>query len=130
MNIIISSLSDIKKTGNCTDLDSAKLFISKDIQGEDLNILLSTIKLIGSGSYYLNAVLNTSLEKNDYFGYRLYSKVPVNNGNYTFEIGSLSIEGFEVQGNEELIDQHDPIYIIDRKINPITTTIVAEDANS
>jgi len=32
MNIIISSLSEIKKTGTSADLDSAKLFIAKSIE--------------------------------------------------------------------------------------------------
>lgn len=130
MNIIVSSLSDIKKTGVSSDLDSAKLFISKKIENEELNSLLSNIRLENNGIYFLQAVSSVALEKNDYLGYRLYSKVAIPNGSYSFKIGNLVFENFEILGNEELIDQHDPIYVIDRRINPITTTIVAQDANS
>ena len=130
MNIIVSSLNDIKKTGICTDLDSAKLFLSKKISNTDLENLLLNIRLQNNGTYFLIASPSSALEKNDYLGYRLYSKTNIPNGSYSFKIGNLSIENFEVESNEKLIDQHDPIYIIDRKINPVTTTIVAEDANS
>ena len=127
MNIIISSLSEIKKTGVSSDLDSAKLFISKLIPNDQL---LSTIKLEGNGVYFLTAVPSSSLDKNDYFGYFLTTDTFIPNGTYTFVIGDLSIDSFVLENNEQLIDQHNPIYIIDRKINPVTTTIVAEDVNS
>lgn len=130
MNIIISSLSEIKKTGVSQDLDSAKLFISKTLSNSEKDRLLSEIKLEGNGTYFLTAISTPTLDKNDYFGYFLTSDTFIPNGTYTFIIGELKIDSFEVLSNEELIDQHNPIYIIDRKINPITTTIVAQDVNS
>lgn len=128
MNIIISSLSEIKKAGTGTDLDSSKLFIAKSI--ENSASLLMNIQLIGNGIYPLIATQKNSLEKNDFYGYQLSSRVSVPNGEYTFKIGNLEIESFIIQGEKTFIDEHEPIYIIGRQINPITAQIVAEDANS
>lgn len=128
MNIIISSLSEIKKTGTGADLDSAKLFIAKSI--ENSASLLMNIQLIGNGIYPLIATQKDSLEKNDFYGYQLNSRVFVPNGEYIFKIGNLEIESFIIQGDKTLIDEHEPIYIIGRQINPIAAQIVAEDANS
>ena len=124
MNIIISSLSEIKKTGVSTDLDSAKLFISKTLSATERD------NLEGSGTYFLTATVATALLKNEYFGYFLTTDTFVPDGSYTFIAGELQIESFIVENNEQLADQHNPIYIIDRKINPVTSTIVAEDVNS
>jgi hypothetical protein len=119
MNIVISSLDEIKITGTSSDLDSAKLFIAKSI--DDKTSLLSNILLEGNGFYPLIAVPSTALAKNDFEGYRLTSRINIPNGTYTFRIGALSIESFVVESNETLIDEHEPVYVIGRKINPITT---------
>jgi len=62
----------------------------------------------------LIATQKNSLEKNDFYGYQLSSRVSVPNGEYTFKIGNLEIESFIIQGDETLIDEHEPIYIIGR----------------
>lgn len=131
MNIIISSLSEIKKIGTSTDLDSAKLFISKSILETDRSKMLLNIFLNGNGGTYpLIASQSSSLEKNDYYGYFLNSRVNIEDGTYTFSIDTLSLDGFVILGNEKLIDEHDPIYIIGRQINPVKTQILAQDFKS
>lgn len=139
MNIVVSSLKDIKLTGTgnsgSKDLDSAKLFLAKSI--EDNSGLLSNIRLTkGEITYPLIAVESPALEKTEYYGFRLTSRTSIPSGFYTFHIGNrngnekpLECE-IEIENNEYLVDEHEAIYIIGRQINPITTQVVAEDLNS
>ena len=123
MNIVISSLG-INKTGVSSDLDSAKLFIEKSINNQKeliAEILLSN----ESSSYPLFAEQSSALEKNEFFGYRLVSRVSVPSGTYSLKIGDYKLDDFVIEEQETLIDEHDPVYIIGRKINPIKTEVVA-----
>lgn len=135
MNIIISSLdaNGIHFTGpiEAVDIDSLKLFISKKIKNTD-SIL---IELVGNQlTYVIEKVRKTSLEKNDYYGFQLLSRVPVLNDSYQVVIkyndDSIPCGTITVENKQQLEDEHDPVLVVGRKIGEITSPIVAQDANS
>lgn len=129
MNIVISSLNDMKLTGLQTgshDLDSAKLFIAKSI-AEDIDITLTK----SGETYPLIKTISSSLEKNDYLGYKLSSRVRVPDGVYTVNASNVTATAvLELVENQKLTDEDDAILIIGRNINPVTTQILAQDINS
>lgn len=129
MNIVISSLTDMKVTGLNTgskDLDSAKLFVSKTIK-DNIDLTLEG----ANGTYPLIKTLSKPLEKTEYLGYQLYSRVNVPDGIYSIMATGINAEAaLELEGNNTLTDEHDAILVIGRNINPITTPILAQDINS
>ena len=130
MNIVISSLNSIKLTGLQTgsqDLDSAKLFIAKTISEEAIDITLKK----GTETYPLIKTLSPALEKNDYLGYKLSSRIHVPDGMYTISATNISATAtVELINNQELVDEDDAILVIGRNINPVMTQVVAQDINS
>jgi hypothetical protein len=128
MNIIISSLSDMKVTGMSQDLDSAKLFIAKSLkEAKAIDITLTK----GGRSYPLIKTKSVLLDKADYWGYTLKSRCAIPDDTYTVTAsGVMATATFIVAGNEELVDENEPIYIIGRNINPVTSQTVAQDVNS
>ena len=129
MNIVISSLTDMKVTGLNTgskDLDSAKLFVSKTIT-DNIDLTLEG----ANGTYPLIKTLSNPLEKAEYLGYKLYSRVNVPDGAYSVIATGVDAEvTLELEGNNALTDEHDAVLIIGRNINPISTQILAQDINS
>jgi hypothetical protein len=120
MNIVISSLTDMKVTGLNTgskDLDSAKLFVSKTIK-DNIDLTLEG----ANGTYPLIKTLSNPLEKAEYLGYKLYSRVNVPDGTYSVIATGVDAEvTLELEGNNALTDEHDAILVIGRNINPIST---------
>ena len=128
MTIVISSLTDMKVTGlsGSKDLDSAKLFISKSISAP-IDITLVN----NSGSYPLMKTASSSLEKAEYLGYKLTSRISVPDGTYSVLATGVDAEAtLELENNEALTDEHDAILVIGRNINSISTQILAQDINS
>lgn len=141
MNIIISSLNTdgLKITGSDTDIDLAKLFIAKDLNITPLRIELSTVKtedgLTSTITYPLSIIESLSLNKDLFNGYELSAKtsIPLDSYNIKFYIqGQDNPIVFATLLNIEngLVDEHEPVYIIGRQINPVKTQIVAQDVNS
>lgn len=133
MNIIISSLSKITIVAEeIKDFDSAKLFISKSIPNQDKAIFSLTRE---DFTYPLKAVKVASLEKNEFYGYRLTTISALNDGSYYFNATfqdeeTLVSDAFMIESNDDLIDEHDPVLIIGRKINPVTAEILQQDLGS
>lgn len=132
MNIIISSPENIKTTGISTDLDSAKLFISKTLNADQINISLTD----GTNTYPLIKKPSIGLEKTEYRGFLLSTIVTIPPGVYTVSIefsetnNKITLQDFVITDSQGLIDEHEPILVIGRNINAITTTILAQDVNS
>jgi hypothetical protein len=98
MNIVISSLTDMKVTGlaGSKDLDSAKLFVAKTIT-DNVDITLEG----NGGSYPLIKTLSSLLEKAEYLGYRLYSRVNIPDGTYSIVATNIdATASLELEGNE------------------------------
>jgi hypothetical protein len=73
------------------------------------------------------------LDKQNYFGYRLTSDRPIPANSYMLSVNGNWMDGsglYYYASQQVLADEHSPIYIIGRKIDLITTQIVAQDANS
>jgi hypothetical protein len=132
MNIIISSPENIKTTGISTDLDSAKLFISKTLNADQINISLTN----GVSTYPLIKRSSIGLEKTEYRGFLLSTVATIEPGTYTVLIefsetnNTRELQNFVITDSQGLIDEHEPILVIGRNINAITTTILAQDVNS
>ena len=133
MNIIISSLSKITIVAEeIKDFDSAKLFISKSIPNQDKAIFSLTREEF---TYPLKAVKIDSLEKNEFYGYKLTTISALNDGSYYFNATfeneeTLVSDALVIESNDDLIDEHDPVLIIGRRINPVTTEILQQDLGS
>lgn len=131
MNIIISSLNNISVIAtDVKDFDSAKLFIAKSIPNQD-KALFSLTK--GEFTYPLKATKVNSLEKNEFYGYRLSAVTSLQNGEYTFSAAidkDTLTTSLEIENNNDLIDEHDPVLIVGRRINPVTAEILSQDLGS
>lgn len=131
MNIIISSLNPIalKITQmEITDFDSAKLWVHTSLNLQDIDL---TLVFEGQFFYPLTIIKDASLNKNNYNGYRLMSEASLGNGIYSLMINQVLTDyNISISAEESLIDEHEPVYIIGRYINPIKTQIVEQDVNS
>lgn len=104
-----------------------KLFIDKNISDQDLVLTLKK----DDASYPLTKIISIGLEKDQFNGYRLSSQVSIPDGEYDIFINGIDVKSkVSITDTSSLIDEHEPIYIIGRQINPVTTTILAQDANS
>ena len=93
MNIIISSLDECRLTfpngdsSSPIDLDSIRLWVEKSLDQESTNIRLAGES--NENSYTLTKILDTKLEKNNYYGYRLESERSIPEGIYMVFVGSM-----------------------------------------
>lgn len=144
MNIIISSLTseDVRIVGNGSyDIDYLKVFISKtlEITPASLELAYTTIEsdMAKTYKYSLKLIKAPHYDKDNYYAYQVNSicSIPEYAYNITFkyitqeqEQNLLFSETLTVFNALE--DEHEPVMIIGRNINPVTTTIVAGDVNS
>lgn len=131
MNIIISSLNAAPKTSETTaaSLHNTKVYIAETL----VEVLANETLMLSSAdqTYPCSLVADSSLDKDSLQlkGYTLRSLegcIPA--GTYTCTIAS--VPSIEITFTEGLVDEHAPIYIRDRSIAPITTSIVAGDRYS
>lgn len=131
MNIVVMSLDNIKLTNfdpnAFYDLDEIRLFISNDFSTEK-----PSVSLVNSHEFIVEEDL--SIAKNSFKGYRLWAKQTIPEGAYSFiintEEGQSETDLINLKEKQLLEDEHEVILIKDRKISPVTTTIVAGDLNS
>lgn len=138
MNIIISSLNTdgMKVVGTgTTDIDYAKLFVANE-----LNVIPTKIELFFEDIFYSLAIVSSNtLNKENFKGYRLLSKTSIPLHEYQVKVYFTTLAKSSIDPvaftevlaiNNGLVDEHEPIYINGRQINPITTPIVAGDKKS
>ena len=131
MNIIIESLSSVRQTGSSHDFDSLKIFISKSItEAESMTFTLQNID--NNNLYPIEKIKVKSLEKNNYFGYSVSSEFWIPAGRYRLlSAPSVPQATFDIIVDDStLIDEHEPILVIGRRINTVNTPIIAQDAGS
>lgn len=149
MNIIISSLNvdGIKITGNTgSDINFIKVFVSKELSiipkriDVSRNTNLDSSGLASTITYPIALIRTEGFDKDDYFAYILTAKtsIPLStyviNFVYASSLEQIEQEEFVKVGEQEisnlLEDEHEPIFINGRQINPVTTPIVAGDVKS
>lgn len=134
MNIIISSLNNMRITGSDSGLDFAKLFIAKSLPyHEDISIKLSA----EDQSFDILKLERQSYEKPEFLGYQLATFVAIPAGEYQVEVYSEGrlmgvLPGFILSETAAVVvpDSDPPAYVIGRKIINAPAPIVAQDMNS
>lgn len=147
MNIIISSLDEINVVGSTTNVDISDIrFYSFKDKDELIPKLIpkfvtfkssSSIDSIQVEREYLYELVEASLfNKPNYICYKIKeNEKPCNFPNEQYDIKvTFADESYkEIKGPYsllQLVDEHGAVLVTDRKIDQITTPIVAQDRNS
>ena len=114
-------------------IDSSKLFIAKKIHSH--NTVDIRLKAPNGETYNLIKTLKTEWEKIEFLGYKLASLVNIPAGIYTIEvycenIVTASLSDVKIAEMDALVDEHEPAYVLGRKITGVKNIIVAQDAYS